>query len=454
VRETGPAAERVSASSSGSTRKRILLEVAEGRGAGAILEGGFLERCVESGVDVHVLTPGARFAPFVKRYERTGVRFSYLPVDKFTKYGKWAALEYRIGDELVRRGKGRLRAHLWKYAGERLSARRAGEFGELIRKERPDAFVSTNIAMGYDAGMVATARREGIPTLGNVFSWDHPFRRHFSRPDFLTCWSDWMKKGLVELQGYSEDQIEVVGAPAFDPYIRPECVWTREQLCRAVGLDPGRPILMFASLGQMRPNLDETGSFRVLMAAVDAGRIEGDPQVVLRLHPLSVDYYFEEFLRRPDVFVSRYVGYCPGMRWWPSFEEVAMAGNLFRHADVCVSPGSTVTIETAIFGVPTIIPTFNPFTRDEHSAFFRSHWLGRHFRFIVEEGLLPLVDSEDELVDAVNRALREREWTARGQEAIRRRVLGPLDGDSTARLARAAVRVAFGQAKPGGRAEC
>lgn len=87
MRETGPAAERVSASSSGSTRKRILLEVAEGRGAGAILEGGFLERCVESGVDVHVLTPGARFAPFVKRYERTGVRFSYLPVDKFTKYG-------------------------------------------------------------------------------------------------------------------------------------------------------------------------------------------------------------------------------------------------------------------------------------------------------------------------------------------------------------------------------
>lgn len=422
--------------------RRIMLEVAEGRGAGALLENGFLDMCREAGLEAHVLTPGARFSPFVERYGRDGVRFSYLPVDRYGVKGRWPGYECRLGDWLVRSGRVKTRRLLWSLIGERIAAGRAGQFGELVRREKPDAFISTNITVGFDLGMVAVARRLGIPTLGNVFSWDHPYRRQAARPDLLTCWSEWVKDGLVERQGYDSEQIEVVGAPAFDPYFREDCIWSRERLCQELSLDLSRPLVLFASLGQMMPFLDETGTFRAMMAAIDDGRIAGKPQIILRLHPLSMEYYFEDYLHRPDVALSRFVGYCPGMRWWPRFNEVVLAANILRHADVCVSPGSTITIETAMFDLPTIIPVFNPYTTAEHESYFRNHWLDRHFKFIVDDGLLPVVRSADELADAVNRVLRDRVWDASGQQRIRERVLGPLDGNSTQRLADAAIRVA------------
>ena len=70
-------------------RTHIMLEVAEGRGAGAVLENGFLERCLEADLGVHVISPGARYEPFVQRYSHDGVRFSYLPVDRYTVGGRW-----------------------------------------------------------------------------------------------------------------------------------------------------------------------------------------------------------------------------------------------------------------------------------------------------------------------------------------------------------------------------
>jgi len=63
------------------------------------------------------------------------------------------------------------------------------------------------------------------------------------------------------------------------------------------------------------------------------------------------------------------------MRWWPSREEMFLAGNLLRHADVCISPGSTMTIEAAIFDTPTIVPTFNPLISEEYDQFFKKNWL-------------------------------------------------------------------------------
>jgi hypothetical protein len=131
------------------------------------------------------------------------------------------------------------------------------------------------------------------------------------------------------------------------------------------------------------------------------------------------------------------------MRWWPSREEMFLAGNMLRHADVCISPGSTMSIETAIFDTPTILPTFNPHISEEYSQFFQKNWLKKHFRFLVEEETIGLANSPTELVDAVRKALADRTWLAEGREKIRRHMLGPLDGRATERLAGVAVEWAL-----------
>jgi len=251
-----------------------------------------------------------------------------------------------------------------------------------------------------------------------------------------------MKENLVANGGFRAGQIEVIGAPAFDAYFDPDGIWSREELCNRMGLDPARPILLFATLGQLRQHWDETGTFRAFMAALDQASLAGPPQIVLRLHPLSVDYYFEEFRSRRDVVFSRYVRSCPGMRWWPSREEVILAGNLLRHADVCISPGSTMAVEAAIFDTPTVVPAFNPAIPEEFERYFRSSWLNQHLRFVVHEGQVPVASTPDQLVSALRKALADRSWLAEGRKAIRAHVLGPLDGRSTERLAGAVVEAA------------
>jgi len=410
------------------------VEMGDGRVAGAMLENGFLEKCGESDIEAHLLTPGARFEPFVARYRQEGVRFSYLSAEDALRGDRSLARLNAFGERLNRYGFHQARQLLWSFAGERISARNSGEVGRIVEAERPGAVVACNGSIGFDLGMIARARRLGIPTLGNVFSWDHPFRVQKARPDRLTCWSGQVREWLVEHAGFQGERIEVIGAPAFDGYFGRGSVCTRKELADQLGLDPGRPILVFATLGQMRQMIDETAPFRALMAAIDEGRISGNPQVILRLHPLSVDYYFEDFRNRPDVVFSRFKRYCPGMRWWPSGKEVALAGNILRHADVCLSPGSTMAIEPSIFDTPTLIPVFNQYTTDEFREFFDIHWMNKHFRFLKARNLLPFAFSEDEMIDGINRFLEEPSWMADGREAIRRELLGPLDGGATGRF--------------------
>jgi predicted glycosyltransferase len=130
------------------------------------------------------------------------------------------------------------------------------------------------------------------------------------------------------------------------------------------------------------------------------------------------------------------------MRWWPSRDEIILAGNLLRHADVCISPGSTMTVEAAIFDTPTIVPTFNPAMPEEYDRQFRADWLNKHLSFLVQEDTVAVARSQEELITAIRRTLNDRTWLKDGRRKIREDLLGPLDGRATERLAQAAVRCA------------
>ncbi len=430
----------------GSPRRvRVMAEVAEGRVASAILGNGFLEHCVDLGAEVTLLTPGVAYPPFVERYSTPGATLERIPFDTaVTGSGRWPAWERRIGKMLVEHGMTRARRLLWRWIGVRLAAADAGPALRLLDENPPDVFVSTDVNMGFGRGLSAVCRLRGIPTLGNMFSWDHPYSPHPSRPDRVTCWSQVVKDALTVRSGFAPGQIEITGAPAFDAYVAPENQWSRERLCRSLGLDPGRPILVYATLGQFRKTIDETGAFQLLLDEIDVGRIPGNPQVVLRLHPVSREQYWESYIRRDDVVLSRYLGYCPGMRWWPSPEEVALAANLLRHADVCLSPGSTMAIEPAIFDTPTIVPIFNQYMPEEYERYFDSFWMSCHFRFLAEKKLIAFTRSAAETTEAIRKALADPSWMREERTTIRDELLGPLDGRSTERLARAAVRMAGG----------
>lgn len=418
---------------------RVLLEIHEGRVAGALLENGLLDRLTEAGAEVLVVTPGARVPRFVERHGRPEVELTSLLLA--AGLSSRETLHRTIDQRLASRGFGRLRQGLWRWA-ERLALRRAGREHELVRTWRPDVVVAPHVTKAYSRGLVAAAHREGVPTVGNLFSWDNAYRGLSSRPRVLTCWSEQNRRELQELWGYRREDVQPIGAPALDAYLAPDGAWDRERLCRELGLDPERPILLFATLGQFHTTIDETSPFEALLRAMDAGDLRGAPQVVLRLHPASRAPYFARLAERPDVVVSRYRGYVPGLSWYPERHEMILAGNLFRHADVCISPGSTVTLECAIFDTPTVVPIFNEYMPEEYERYFEALWAQRHYRVLIDEDLLAVSRSAPEMVEHVRRALAEPAWYREARAEIRRRFLEPLDGRATERFARVILEAA------------
>lgn len=421
---------------------RVLLEVHEGRVAGALLENRLLDHLTAGGAEVLVVTPGARVPAFADRFARPGVWLTHLPVhDGLTRP---ESLLRQLDGRLRRGGRGfgarpgsrfgALRGALWR-ADEALARRRAGAERALLAAWRPDVVVAAHVRHHYGRRLVAAAHERGIATVGNLFSWDNAYRGLSTRPRRLTCWSERNRRELEELWGYAPERVTAIGAPFFDAYLAPGAAWSRDELCRRLGLDPGRPILLYASLGQFRMTIDETSPFEALLRALDAGAIPGRPQVVLRLHPTSRSAYFSRFTARPDVVLSRYEGYHPGLGWYPSREEMTLAGNLFRHADAAVSPGSTVTLEAAIFDTPTVVPVFNEYMPEEYERFFSSLWLEQHLRPLVEQRLLVVARDARAMVEAVGRALADPAAGAAARAAIRRQYLEPLDGRATERFA-------------------
>jgi len=419
-------------------RLRVLMEIHEGRTVSLFLENRFLGHLVEGGAEVLVICPATGVPGFIEKYGCDGVSWKVLPANR--DLTRFETLLLKVGRGLTERGHAGLRRALWRAVERPLVAREAVAERDVIRGFGPDVVFSPHVSEGFGRRLVAAAGAAGVPTVGNLASWDNTYRPLKARTDMLTCWSSRSKRELVEYCGYRKSQVEVTGAPAFDPYFGDGGVWTREQLCSRMDLDPARPIILYASLGQFRPFMDETGTFAALLEALDRGTVPGKPQVVLRLHPLSRLVYFHRFLDRPDVTVSRFTGYVPGMMWAPCREEVVLAGNLLRHADVCISPGSTMTIEPAIFDTPTILPVVNPYTQEAYTEFFRQIWLEGHFREIVERDWVPVVRTVEELAGAVGKALCDPSWYRRGRAAIRETILGPLDGRATERIAGAVLR--------------
>lgn len=412
----------------------ISIEIHEGQIVRNLLENQLLDMLVAQGAEVGVVTSAVRVSSFTSRYSGEHILFYDLGLLDGTTLTRWENYEFILGQRLSAYGYHSLRRWVWSRLAEPFVARRAVRERSFLEQHKPDVVVSTHLSQTYGRGLVAVANQMGIPTIGNLNSWDNAWKGLKVRPKLITCWSENNKDELCKLASYQANHVDVIGAPAFDAYFSADAQWTRADLCARLGLDSNRPILLFATLGQFKQQIDETNPLEVLLRAVDTGEISGNPQVVARLHPWSKEAYFGSLLRHPCVVVSRYENYVPGLTWTPTREEAILAGNLLRHADVVISPGSTMVVEAAIFDTPVVVPVFNEYMPDVFENYFRQTWLNQHFGRIYQNDWAPVVKQPEDMIFAINHALADPGWYRDGRRQIRENILGLLDGQATKRF--------------------
>ncbi len=406
----------------------IIISFSEGRVVRDLFYNSFPELLHQYGLNLEVFTPAQRVPEFTQRWEQPGVRFYPLPPCSLSK-SEYRALAIRA--RIIQSAPRLL--DLWLRIERAQYNQPDPAIVGVFRRENPSLLVITNPMQHHELPVFRAAQSLGIPTLGVIRSWDNLYKGLRLRPDVLAVWNPINREEAIRLMKYPPERVEMIGATQFDPYFDPAGVCTRQEFAAGLGLDPARPIITLATLGAFQHQYDETYLMDWLMDAIRAGELPPEAQVICRLHPASRLEQFLKYQAYPNVRLSFIDKFIPSLGWTMTREDVFFVANLLRHSDVVISPGSTITIETAIFDTPTIVPIFHTYQPEAGKLQFNQH-LATHFRRLKELDLVPIVDTPEALAEATRRALADRSWYRAQRKQLVDDYIYFTDGKSTERL--------------------
>ena len=122
------------------------------------------------------------------------------------------------------------------------------EIERYLLDRRPDVVLFTPYVglRQIQPDFLRAAQALGLRTAICVKSWDNLTSKSLIRPqpDRLFVWNEIQRREAAELHGFPPERVVVTGAQCFDEWF----TWvprTREEFCARVGLDPGRPFLLY-----------------------------------------------------------------------------------------------------------------------------------------------------------------------------------------------------------------
>ncbi|MEO7986319.1 MAG: hypothetical protein ABI766_07280 [Gemmatimonadales bacterium] len=332
------------------------------------------------------------------------------------------------------------------------------ELEPVLQANRPALLVTGTPGTEHlDALLLRCARRLGIPSLCVVLSWDNLTSKGYmaARPDRLVVWNERMRQEAIELHDYAPEDVEVAGVAHFDIYQRPTELLDRSTVCRRLGLDPGRPYVVFGTVSPfLYPHNHDLAE--MLAEATAEGKIGRHTQLVVRLHPQAVGGgRFGDTCAAYENLEERYPGTVvldvpkvttSGLQWALPSDEMTWLASLLRHAGVCVNVASTLAIDAALTETPVVGVGFDGRERPAYERSIRRAYDYTHYRPIVESGGAPVAETFEALLAQINAYLADPSRDAAGRRRIAEEQAWRLDGQAGRRVAAAIARYARGHA--------
>lgn len=409
------------------TTKTIIVSFSEGNVIRNYFNQGLLEELQHAGYKITFFTPAAMVPSFVEKYQKKGIEV--LPLHFYTP-SVWESRAERIRKKIGRYSN---TLEAWFKSKECLFYSNLSFYREHLKRLQPAMMLFTNPMHRNEIALFMAAKSLGLRNAGLLRSWDNLHKGLKFFPDKLLVWNKVNAAEAVRLMGYKQEQVEIIGPCQMDPYFKPENLWSRAAFCMHFGLDPARPIITLSTIGILRQGYDENYIADQLVELIQQKLIPGDPQLIIRLHPVS---RYEEFLQYKDipfVRISHITGHIPTLGWTMTQKKVIEVANILKHSNVLVSPGSTITIESAIFDTPTIFPVYHHYQPGLGTHFYETIFKMHHKR-LREQQLVPFIEKKEDLLPAIIKCLKEPEWYREQRKQMLEDYIHFTDGKSTKRL--------------------
>ncbi len=277
---------------------------------------------------------------------------------------------------------------------------------ELFRTHTPILVLTATPGFTpFEAEIIVAAKRLGVQTAAISINYDNLTSngKLIRKTDYLAVWNNLMRREAKVLHRYSDERLGLVGCLRFDHYFYDEenpRFPSREDFLKAKGLDPGRKTLVFA--GPTPTNYPPRREFIAeLLRLKRDGHLDGDPNILVRIHPNDSLATYREFLGMPGMHfegASRNVRLDGGKGVSMDEEDLLNLTATLKYADVVLNFASTVAMEAAIFDRPVINVAFPDYRRIVYQYEYNKH--------IVDTGGVRLARSPEELSELVNMYFR------------------------------------------------
>ncbi|MEK7659976.1 MAG: hypothetical protein AAB343_02125 [Patescibacteria group bacterium] len=303
-------------------------------------------------------------------------------------------------------------------------------FSKYFQAHQPRAVFATDVFNEFDVALSYAARERGVQVIGMVRSWDNLTRqgRMRSIPNRLLVWNPTLAVQAGRLDDVPAARITVVGIPHYDRYVgRPSL--TRENFLISLGLDPKRKTVLFAPMGDifLHDNPVDQMAFNLLRAT--------GLNIIVRLPPTR-KVTIEGLDATPSVYIDQ-----PGVVFraheWADREMSKADEDRLIHelafADVVFPGPSSMLIDAAIYAKPMMLIAFDTSPNLPYKRSIRRYCDSPHVRQILDACGVAIAQTPqdvdafianshtmyDQLVDGVQRIVREQCWRLDGASSRR-----------------------------------
>lgn len=264
---------------------------------------------------------------------------------------------------------------------------------------RPDAVLfSPLLDLGYEqVHLLKAAGALGLPTGHLVASWDNLLTKGRIQiaADCTIVWNEFQRNEAIELHGCPSGKIVVTGAQPYDDWFKRKPRSDRAAFCERLGLDPQRPIILYACSAPFICTREGPVVTRWLSGLRDErDRSLKEAQIIIRPHPANADQWQNADLGHlGPVIVS-------GETATIAEDDRQLYFDTLTHAAAVVGINTSVFLEAGIVGLPCFA------VRDPEIEGSQTGTL--HFRYLTEGGLVEHASSAPEHFAGVRQALSER----------------------------------------------
>lgn len=308
---------------------------------------------------------------------------------------------------------------------------------QLLRRMRDECagVVLTNPQTQASTPFLAAARRLALPAVGYIASWDHPVGKGIVSPylDVYIVQNETMQDDLERYHAIDPARVTVTGWPQTDVYHRRRPRRQYEALLARLGLPVDRPVVLYAGNSPHNMPYEPNLVARLVTWWHESGARERF-SLLFRPHPYDdqVQDRFKAALVDPDAVVQE--------RSWTDLEDLAV---LLQHVDCVVANAGTILLEALVNDRPAVCVTFDE-GAPEGRTWADLNLTGEHYRKLLASEAFLRAGSFYELVDALDRSLRNPRELAEERARVAHEVVGDVDGRAAERVVAAictAVRV-------------